>query len=219
MNQLIPENQLCPLCYSGGARDYHRDKRRMYLRCGNCSLIFVPPGFFISPEEEKARYEIHRNTSDDPGYRAFLERLFKPLIARLSPRSCGLDFGSGPGPVLSKMFEDQGHSMTLYDPFYADNPAAFEVTYDFITATEVFEHLHKPGMEANRVWECLTPGGWLGIMTSPVPDDDAFADWYYIRDITHVCFFPHDSFRWLAAQWNAELIIIEPDVILFRKSE
>jgi len=166
-----------------------------------------------------ARYDLHCNSSSDDGYCGFLKRLFDPLNSRLSLHSAGLDFGSGPGPALSKMFEDHGHSMMLYDPFYADDPSAFETAYDFITATEVFEHLHEPGMEADRIWKCLKPGGWLGIMTNPVPADEAFADWYYIRDITHVCFFSNESFRWLAERWNAELTIIEPDVILFRKSE
>ncbi|MFC1490081.1 class I SAM-dependent methyltransferase [Candidatus Latescibacterota bacterium] len=210
-------NQLCPLCSSDRTQEYHRDKHRIFNRCHNCELIFVPPEYFISHEEEKARYDSHINNSDDQGYREFLKRLYKPLEKRLNPKSSGLDFGSGPGPVLSQMFENSGHTMTLYDPFYADNLSALSESYDFITATEVLEHLHHPGMETNRLWECLEPGGWLGIMTCPVPESGAFEDWYYIRDSTHVCFYSHETFRWLAACWNAELTIVEPDVILFKK--
>jgi len=52
-----------------------------------------------------------KNSPDDPRYRAFLSRLFIPLNERIAPESCGLDFGSGPGPTLSVMFEEQGHTM------------------------------------------------------------------------------------------------------------
>ena len=81
------------------------------------------------------------------GYRAFLNRLAKPLKERLSPNSLGLDFGAGPGPTLSLMLQEAGHEMSIYDPFFSKNPSAMNQVYDFITATEVVEHLHHPGRE------------------------------------------------------------------------
>jgi hypothetical protein len=123
----------------------------------------------ISADEEKARYDQHNNHPDDPDYRAFLSRIFVPMQQRLNPGSCGLDFGSGPGPTLSLMFEEAGHRMTIYDHFYAPTSSTLDQPYDFITATEVVEHLHRPGLELERLWSLLNPSGLLGVMTQLVP--------------------------------------------------
>lgn len=136
----------------------------------------------------------------------------------LEPNSKGLDFGSGPGPTLNIMFEEQGHEMKIYDPFYADNPSVFEETYDFITSTEVAEHLHQPWEEFDRLWSCLRPGGYLGIMTKLTDGSkEHFADWHYRLDNTHVTFYTKETFRWLADYWSASLDFYENNVMIFRK--
>ena len=139
------------------------------------------------------------------------------MQARIAPHSKGLDFGSGPGPTLSVMFEEVGHAVALYDHFYARNPSIFERSYDFITATEVVEHLHQPRQELDRLWASLKPGGYLGIMTKLVLDQAAFATWHYKNDLTHVCFFSRTTFQWLAAQWQAELTFEGKDVVILKK--
>ncbi len=221
MFQLLFEHSLklnCPLCLSDDIGAFFHDRRRPYARCRSCALICVPPAYFLSPEAEKAEYDLHRNTPDDRGYRKFLQRVFKPLNERLLPHSRGLDFGSGPGPTLSVMFEEAGHSMTLYDRFYAADTDAVTQTYDFITATEVFEHLHQPRQELERLWGCLKPGGILGVMTKLARDREAFAGWHYIRDLTHVSFFSEITIHWLASHWQAPLTRTDSDVFLFRKN-
>jgi SAM-dependent methyltransferase len=207
----------CPLCKGDDVRGYSRDGRRDYYRCPVCGLVFVPPGQFLPAEEEKKRYDLHRNSPEDRGYRRFLSRLFIPMQQRLAPGSAGLDFGSGPGPTLSRMFEAAGHSMAIFDPFYEHVPAVLEQKYDFITATEVVEHLHAPGKELERLWSCLKEGGWLGIMTAHAVPQDAFPEWHYKNDPTHVCFFSPPTFAWLALRWNAEATFAEGDVVLMRK--
>jgi hypothetical protein len=207
----------CPLCATEDAAGYFRDRRRDYHRCGVCGLIFVPSRQFLRVDEEKKRYDLHRNAPGDPGYRRFLSRLFLPLQQRLAPGSSGLDFGSGPSPTLARMFEEAGHTMTIFDHFYEHVPAVLERRYDFITATEVVEHLHRPRKELERLWACLNEGGWLGIMTAHAVSRDAFPRWYYKNDLTHVCFFSPRTFSWLALQWNAEMTIAAGDVVLFRK--
>ena len=152
----------CPLCASTKTSLFHVDRHRAYFVCDACTLVFVPPTFFLSPAEEKAEYDLHENSPDDAGYRRFLSRTCEPVVARLSPASEGLDFGCGPGPTLSVMFEEAGHTVALYDPFYANDPSVFERQYDFITATEVVEHLHRPRAELDRLWSSLQPGGVLG---------------------------------------------------------
>jgi len=209
----------CPLCNSNQSYHYFEDEKRPFHHCPTCSLVFVPPACHLSPTAEKAEYDLHQNDPWDQGYRSFLSRLFLPMQERLAPNSLGLDFGSGPGPTLSVMFEEVGHRMAIYDLFYARNTAVFCQTYDFITATEVVEHLHHPQFELDRLWSLLKPGSTLGIMTKLVIDQAAFAKWHYKNDPTHVCFFSRKTFTWLAGQWRANLAFFDNDVILLRKED
>jgi len=180
-------------------------------------MVFVPAHQWLSADNEKAMYERHNNSPHDAGYRNFLSRLFIPLAERLKPCSHGLDFGSGPGPTLSLMFTEAGHSMTLFDKFYAPDPQALKQSYDFISSSEVVEHLYQPGDELERLWSCIKAGGILGIMTKRVLDKQAFMHWHYKNDPTHICFFSITSFHWLAENWGAELIISGNDVVLLIK--
>ncbi len=208
----------CPLCSTTGKTTlFYKGKRRDYFQCLTCSLVFVDPDHFLSKTEEKKIYDLHQNSPDDKGYQKFLNRIIIPVQKGMPRGSSGLDFGSGPGPVLSEMFENAGFTMAIYDKFYAPDKKVFEKQYDFITATEVVEHLHNPGKELDRLWACLKPGGRLGIMTKLVIDKEAFAAWHYKRDLTHVCFFSTTTFEWLAHRFRADLIFAEKDAILFIK--
>ena len=206
----------CPLCESFDVTPFYQGARD-FLCCQDCQLVFVPPAYYISHAQEKAEYDLHQNSPEDQGYRRFLSRLLEPLNQKLEPGSYGLDFGSGPGPTLSVMFEEQGHRMEIYDSIYAKDPSRLEQQYDFISASEVVEHLHHPNQDLNRLWACLKPKGHLGIMTKRVRDLQAFARWHYKDDVTHVCFFSTQTFEWLADAWNATLEIIGPDVVIFTK--
>lgn len=208
---------VCPLCGTAGSALFWRDRRRDYYRCACCRLVFVPPGQWLTAVEEKAEYDLHRNTPDDPAYRRFLARLFEPLQARLPAGSRGLDFGCGPGPALSVMFGEAGHSMVVFDCFYAPDRSVLQQRYDFITATEVVEHLHRPGEELRALWDRLRPGGVLGLMTKLVLDREAFSRWHYKNDPTHVCFFSRETFAWLAGELGAGLEIPGQDVILLSR--
>lgn len=209
--------QKCPLCSSSKIKDFFNDKKRIYLKCSKCNLIFVPEDFLLSPEEEKKRYELHENDPNDENYRYFLSRLFLPMSKLLKPESQGLDFGSGPGPTLSVMFEESGFKMNIYDFFYADDKSVFEKKYDFITASEVLEHLHNPAKEIDLLWSILKPAGYMGIMTKLAEDIDAFSKWHYITDDTHVSFFSRKTFIWIADKLKAELEFIGKDVIILKK--
>ncbi len=210
----------CPLCAGKKVSvHFHRDRHRDFYRCNLCHLVHVPPSQFLSPAAEKIEYDKHQNSPDDKGYRTFLSRLFLPLHDRLRPASAGLDFGSGPGPTLSVMFEEAGHQVNLFDLFYAPDTTVLTPKYDFITASEVVEHLHDPAKELALLWSLLKPGGWLGIMTKLALDQTAFARWHYKDDLTHVCFFGSKTMEWLARQWQAGLLPVGKDVFLFHKAE
>lgn len=204
----------CPLCAGVSMAPFHQDRRRPYLRCDACSLVFVPPACHLSRDAEKAEYDLHRNAVGDPGYRAFLSRLATPMLARLAPGARGLDFGCGPAPALADILRRAGHEVSLYDTFYWPDAAVLKENYDFVCTTEVVEHLHHPGSELDRLWSLLRPGGWLGIMTKLVRDSTAFAAWHYKNDPTHVCFFSRQTWQWWALRQGAALDIIGADVIL-----
>ncbi|MEP6388616.1 MAG: class I SAM-dependent methyltransferase [Halioglobus sp.] len=196
---------------------FSSDSRRDYLRCPQCLLVFVPVQYRLSRELEREEYDKHENAVDDPGYRQFLGRLFDPLVQRLPAGASGLDFGCGPGPALAHMLMESGFEVTLYDSFYHPDDSAMSGMYDFISATEVVEHLHKPGAELDRLWNILRQGGVLGVMTKLVIDEHAFAKWHYKNDPTHVCFFSRETWQWWARQHDADVAFEGSDVILLGK--
>ncbi len=207
----------CPLCSNLSTIPFHHDATRNYLHCSICDLIFAHPDHYLTRAEEFSRYEYHNNDLEDPGYRSFLTKLFAPMNNRISPKSSGLDFGSGPGPLLKIMFEEQGHSMSIYDTFYAPESIVFNQSYDFITTSETVEHLQRPLDELDQLWACLKAGGLLGIMTGIIYEHIEFSTWHYIRDDTHVVFFSPRTFKWLAQHWGAELEFSGENVVLFKK--
>ena len=207
----------CPLCDSDDIDSFYQDKNRIYLRCENCRLVSVPKCYWLSAEDEKATYDLHENNAQDQGYRQFLSRLSTPLLEKLDSNRKGLDFGCGPGPTLSVLLEAQGQQVDLYDPFYFNDPSVFHKKYDFITATEVVEHLHDPKQAFVELFKMLKRGGWLGIMTKLVMDEHAFRQWHYIRDLTHICFFSRNTFEYLAQHFNADLDFVASDVILLNR--
>ena len=208
----------CPLCSSEAVLDFAVDRKRSFLRCDVCRLVFVPPFFFLAPGDERRRYDLHRNRPDNDGYRSFLRRLLPPLVRALPLGARGLDFGSGPEPLLVRMLEEAGYRMSLFDPFYAPDTSALAAAYDFITATEVLEHLRDPGKELERLWSRVRPGGVLAVMTRLYGDREAFCSWYYKNDLTHVCFFSPATLTWLAEHWHATLEVAASDIALFHKS-
>jgi len=209
----------CPLCHSEDIVAFSCDARRCYYRCDRCALVFVMSGAFVPPDEERQIYDQHQNDPDDADYRKFLARLAAPLLDILPPESFGLDFGCGPGPTLSLLLEEHGHEVRLYDQFYADDRSVWWEYYDFITATEVVEHLRDPYFELNRLWYHIKPGGVLALMTQVVPSQRDFANWYYKKDPTHICFYAVETFAWLAASWKAEIVYGEGGVVIMRRAE
>lgn len=214
----------CILCNCSRIQPLYKDRsehhKSDYYQCQCCRLIFAAPKDRPTRDEEFARYETHENDPADEHYRTFLGQLFHPLNKVLEPESKGLDFGSGPGPTLNIMFEEEGHEMRIYDSFYHKDPSVFDETYDFITATEVVEHLFHPRLELERLWRCLRPGGYFGIMTKIAKDDaDFFAGWHYRIDNTHVTFYTRKTFQWMASHWNASLTFHSNRVIIFQKPQ
>lgn len=207
----------CPLCRSADVRPHAERRGSRYNRCGVCRLVYLDPVQRPAAEAERAHYGTHENDPDDPGYRAFLARLADPLAERLAPGAEGLDYGSGPGPALSRMMAERGFAMRDYDPFFAPDAEALRRTYDFVACSETAEHFHAPAAEFARLHGLLRPGGWLGVMTEMLDDARDFANWRYARDPTHVCFYHVDTMRWIADAHGWRMETPARNVVLFRK--
>ena len=224
--QLMPS---CPLCFSTKNSTFYTEQRkplagRVFWRCSNCDLIFVAANQQLSAEEEKSVYLLHENHPDDPGYRRFLQSLVQPLLpllqaqekARGRPLS-GLDFGCGPGPTLSLMLASEGYECSLYDPYFVNDPECLQASYDFITSSEVFEHLARPGEVLSRLISCLKPGGLLAIMTQRPQDLAAFKNWHYLRDPTHISFYSEACFAWIAQEFKLQQLFLGKSTIVLKK--
>jgi hypothetical protein len=212
-----PASAVCPLCAATELVPWFRDLRREYLRCGACALVHVPGAHHLAADEEKRRYDQHNNDPADPAYRRFLSALYRPMVERLTAGAAGLDYGSGPGPTLSLMFEEAGFPMRIYDPFYADDPATLRIRYDFVTCSETVEHFSRPGQEWERLAGLLKPGAWLGIMTGILMPGLEFGRWYYKDDPTHVCFYAPETFEWIATRHRLRVEFPAPSVVLLQR--
>lgn len=207
----------CPLCLSPAATPYHADKRRRYFQCQECLLVFVDPHTLPSIQCEKQEYDLHINDLKDAGYRRFLNKLCDPLCALLPTHANGLDFGSGPGPLLAEMLKERGYSCAVYDPIYAPDESALAKHYDFVSCTEVVEHFHHPYKEWQLLCQLLSENGLLAIMTKRVIDQSRFATWHYINDPTHVSFYSESTFTWLLNKYALKLEYLADDVVIMRK--
>jgi len=218
------QNQLfCPLCGNAKSSLLATDpqpvlKHREYWQCEICKLIFVAPQFLLSASQEKAVYELHENNPSDDGYRRFLLPACNAVCEFVAPPALGLDFGAGPGPTLSLMLEAHGYACAIYDPYFAPNENVWAQPYDFITSTEVFEHLHSPQEELAKLLAHIKPNGILVIMTMLWREQCDFIHWSYKNDPTHIVFYSEDTFRWIASHFSLRLEKFAGNVVVLRKS-
>lgn len=209
----VAENINCPLCTAVLLRPaLLRNGKRNFHSCAHCDLIFSPANELPSEELERSRYELHENSATDIGYRTFLNRLAQPLSELLAPGARGLDFGCGPGPTLSIILEEKGYSVRNYDPYFYPDAEYLNEKYDFITATEVLEHLFSPEAVLRTLFGLLKPGGCLAVMTETLPERTAFEAWHYPLDPTHVRFYSERTFEWIRAHFGAQMKSPHPNV-------
>ena len=202
----------CVLCGSSKVEKYwekveKKRGKRVYFSCDECRLVFLAPEYRISAEAEKEIYMNHENSPEDEGYVQFLEQLIEPLTEKIALGSCGLDFGSGPGPTLHTLMKKRGFFMEHYDPFFHPDTTLLEKKYDFITSTEAAEHFFSPLNEFQLLNRLLKEkGSILGVMTKVLTDEIHFPDWWYHRDPTHIVFYRRETMAWIAnsLQWQLE---------------
>ncbi len=206
----------CPLCLSADADATSGADSRRYYHCRNCELIFVDVRDRISAVDQREHYLTHENGPHQAGYVAFLRRVVDPMLEHLDATMQGLDYGCGPGPAIAAILQQYSIRCTNYDPLFAN--ATLTPPYDYIFATECWEHFEDPRDETRRLHALLRPGGHLGIMTEPWTDLDAFRSWYYTRDPTHVAFYHARTFEYLCTELGfARRPVTDARVVILRK--
>lgn len=208
----------CPLCHNTTPQPIVAGKdHRSYWLCPQCSLIFVDSKWLPSASKERARYEQHENKIRDKGYLRFLNQLVRPATPYLQTAMQGLDYGTGPTPALAHLLQEKGFSCDNYDPLFEYPPLT--PPYDFIFASECFEHFHQPKQTISEITQMLKPGGYLFVMTSLWHSLKQFKTWYYKRDFTHVCFYHENSMTYIAKTYGFETLrVINQKIMLLQKA-
>ncbi|MCB9366656.1 MAG: class I SAM-dependent methyltransferase [Calditrichaeota bacterium] len=194
----------CPLCEAEvGSAAILSDRRA--VRCTNCDLITVIEDDRLSPLEEHGRYLLHKNTRADLNYVTFLASLVSRLVEHVDPPAQVLDFGSGPEPVLAELLRENGYTVSIYDKFFADDPAVLNVQYDAVVCCETAEHFREPLKEWMRLISLTKEHGILAVKTLFHGEKTDIFNWWYMRDPTHVCFYSHQTMRWIAQHFGCNL--------------
>lgn len=204
----------CPLCKENNKYFYTHNNFK-YHRCLNCRGVFMDPADHLSPEKERERYLQHNNDVDDPRYQKFVMPVVNRVKERFGPEHSGLDFGSGTGPVITKLLRDGGYSIGTYDPFFCNEPELLNLQYDYIISCEVVEHFADPASEFKMLKSLLEPGGSLICMTAIYSESIDFAKWFYKHDPTHIFFYHKDSLEWIRKTFGFSSLTIEDRLIEF----
>ena len=210
-------DERCPLCGAEGPFEGVVDVRKRVLRhCGRCRLVFAAAADLPGAAAERERYVKHRNGPFDAGYVSFLRQAVGPALPHLKRGMRGLDYGCGHDPTLCLLLGEAGVTCENYDVFFfPELPAG---PFDFVFATEVVEHFHRPAGEWAKLAGLLRPGGVLTVMTAPWTDLGSFRTWGYASDETHVCFYRGETLEWIrGALGFEELDGANPRVSVMRK--
>ena len=176
------------------------------------------PQYYLSHNEERARYLTHNNNVNDPDYQTFVQPVIQAVTNYTQTHHKGLDYGAGTGPVITMLLREKGYFMTTYDPFFIPNRKALSATYDFIVCCEVVEHFHNPQSEFDRFRQLLNPGGLLVIKTEFLTHNIDFPSWYYINDPTHTIFYSPEGICQLLAKHEFQCINNSPRLVIAKKN-
>lgn len=203
----------CPLCLANilQSSQLKTNDLKIYYDCTECRLVFLDPLQTLSHDEEKKRYQLHENDINDLHYQNFVSDITNFISVYtsqkfLTSKALGLDFGAGPGPVMTKVLENQPIDIKLFDPYFHQNPEVLQLEYDFIICCEVIEHFYHPAKEFITLRKLLKSQSPLILKTEILYDNMNFDHWYYRKDPTHVCFYRTETFDWIFKKFNYKRI-------------
>ena len=208
---------ICTVCKSSNINVFLKSGKLIYWRCNVCESKFLDHKNYVSNSDEKKHYLKHNNSITDQNYKNFLSKLIEPVKDKISSSDIGLDYGCGYAPALANIFKSYGFKVELYDPFFFPNKDVLFKKYKFITCSEVVEHFFNPYDEFNKINNLLDSNSWFGLMTTFLPKDELFENWYYRRDPTHVVFYKKKTFQHIGYQRNWQVFFPSENIVLFYK--
>lgn len=116
---------------------------------------------------------------------------------------------------MSELLSARGFPCAAYDPFFLPDESLLGERYDFVTCSEVVEHLHDPGNTFALLGRLLERGGLLGVMTRFYGHEAPFEEWWYRRDPTHICFYNESTMEWIAGRHGWAIEFPRAHVALF----
>lgn len=215
-------NNKCTICGSRTIKIYHEIMKMNYYCCEFCQFISKDCDINLTKEKELARYNSHQNSVDDPQYVSYFHHfIYEIILNYCKPGMTGLDFGSGSEPVLATLLERNcDFKMDIYDLYYSPLKIYIGKHYDFITSTEVFEHLRNPLDYFKLLKSHLKEDGILAIMTNFHQNSDQhFKTWHYTRDPTHVSFYSPRTFEVIAHLTGLKLIFYDVEKYIVYKMQ
>jgi SAM-dependent methyltransferase len=211
----------CPLCGEGECACIAENRRRKFLMCKNCTLVFVPENYYLPIDLERQRYDLHDNSASNDGYVRFLGQVADIVCAFTAPASRVLDYGCGKNAVLTGLLTGRGRLCDPFDPLY-DYPlkTGGGGTYDAIVMCEVIEHCRNIAATLADVRTLLTPGGLLLLRTQLYPPSGDIARWWYAQDPTHINFFSWKAIEAVAATVERPAMTTDsPDIFILQASK
>jgi hypothetical protein len=202
-------NHICKICKSPTTKWTHLNMKSDYFHCSHCHFVAKDNAIRVTDDEALVIYNKHNNTTNDPHYENYFRRFVENAILPFSNgRKVGLDFGSGPEPVLANLLmRDYGYQMAIYDLFYAPVKIYLDQKYDLITSTEVAEHIDDPLAYFTLLSQLLTDSGTLAIMTQfHQKDETLFNNWHYPRDRSHISFYTAETMAYIAKLLGLEVV-------------
>lgn len=207
----------CKLCGSEKVSVYAGNKKREFIRCSSCELVFVPDQYYLTIDQERKRYDLHDNSIENKGYLEFLDKIVTIITHSFPQDSTILDFGSGANAVLEGILGNKGFHCDSFDPLFNLRCNNDTLIYDIIVVCEVIEHLRLLQNELSFIKQRLKPDGIVIIRTQLYPDADKFLNWWYIQDLTHINFFSPVTITFVASLLNRTVSFTsEKDVFLLK---
>jgi len=211
----------CHICNKSTLMFQNNKTDILFYHCQECEYIFKDPSLYQDIYMQKERYDLHENSENSKGYRAYFQRFLDFLLPSIKQVETALDFGCGESSLLASMLYEKGIVCDYYDPIYHPNTLKSDKKYDIIVSTEVFEHLHQPKEVFESLLNRLEINGYLAIQTEFHPNNSHdFKKWYYHQDPTHIVFFTNRTFKKLCEQYRYKFIKDNgKNMVLIQKSK
>ena len=206
----------CPLCENEA--DYFltfetKLGNRNYFKCVHCDSVHLDKNELLAFHEEEQRYAMHNNDVEDERYQKFVSPVSERIRKDQNKNASGLDYGCGPGPVITHVLAENGFkNIKLYDPYFYPNVELLNQTYQFIICCEVVEHFSNPKKEFKKIKKLLDPNGKFYGKTEllyEALEAEGFKKWWYKNDPTHCFFYSAKTLHYIAEAFNFKQLEIQ----------